>query len=232
MIKTSGAFMKTSFSAISVVILLLLSISAQAETRYISDVLVVTVRSNTTNNYEILTTLATASPVEILEDGKNFVKVRTQKGIEGYIRSQYLTKATPKATQIARLEKQKADLEEKLKAQQLKFQDASGLATSSQTIIEQLTTDLNQTMQQLEKVKKDYAQLKQQSEDVLSITTERDQLLEENSQNISQLQILQEENKSFHRSNMIQWFLAGGAVFLVGWLAGKTSRKKRGYGSF
>ncbi len=233
MIKTLGAFMKTSFCTLSAALLiLLLSFSAQAETRYISDVLVVTVRSNTTNNYKALTTLTTASPVEILKDGKSFVKVRTKKGIEGFIRSQYVTKAIPKATQIARLKNQKAALEDKLRKQQLEFQDATGLATSSQAIIEQLTADLNKTMKQLEKVNKDYTQLKDQSANVLSVTTERDQLLEENNQIISELQVLQEENESFHRSNMIQWFLAGGAVFLVGWLAGKTSRKKRSYGSF
>jgi len=218
-----------SISLVTAILLLTISISAYAETRYISDLLVVAVRSNKTNNYEALTTLISASPVEILEEDKTYVKVRTEKGIEGYIRKQYVTKAIPKAIQLAKLKKQKAALEAKLKQQQLEFQDASGLATSSQTTIEQLTSNLKTTEQELETIRKDYLQLKERSENVLNLTTERDQLLEENSQISSELAVLQEENKSFHRSNMIQWFLAGGGVFLVGWLVGKISRKKRGF---
>lgn len=222
--------MRSSIGSISIFFLiLLLTPAAHAETRYVSDQLVITVRSNKTDNYEVLETLITASPMEILDEDKTFVKVRTQKGIEGYVRKQYVTKAIPKSIQLAQLKKQKAALEEQLQKQQLEFQEAAGLATSSQTIIEKLTNDLKQTRQQLDKVSEDFAQLKKKSEDVINLTAERDQLLEENSQAMSELTVLQEENKSFHRSNMIQWFLAGGGVFLAGWLAGKVSKKKRGY---
>jgi SH3 domain protein len=209
-------------------LLLTFTTSGHAETRYISDLLVVTVRSGKSNNYQVLATLPTASPVEILEEDKTYVKVRTEKGIEGYVRKQYVSKAIPKSTQIAQLKKQKAALEKKLAKQRLELQEVSGLSTSSQTVIEQLTNDLKQSEQQLKSVNNDYTQLKKQSDNVINLTTERDQLLEENNQIISELQVLQEENKSFHRSNMIQWFLAGGGVFLVGWLVGKVSRKKRG----
>lgn len=219
----------TLSSFLTTCLLLIVAISAHAETRYVSDLLVVTVRSNKTDNYEVLETLVTASPVEILDEDKIYVKVRTNKGAEGYIRKQYITKAIPKSIQLAQLKKQKAALEDKLKSQQLEYQDATGLATSSQTTIEQLSNELKQSNQQLDKVNKEYSQLKKRSENVINLTTERDQLLEENTQIISELKILQEENKSFHRSNMIQWFLAGGGVFLVGWLAGKISRKKRGF---
>jgi len=224
--------MKTILSYLFTITLLLVALSANAETRYIADQLVVTVRSNQSNNYEVLEPLLTGSPVEILEEDKTFVKVRTSKGAEGFIRKQYVSKALPKSVQIARLKKQLAALEEKLQKQQLEFQDASGLATSSQTVIEQLNSDLAQTQKELDKIQKNYTQLKQQSENVINLTAERDQLQTENNQMASELMVLQEENKGFHRSNMIQWFLAGGGVFFGGWLVGKISRKKRGYGRF
>ncbi|NOY13410.1 MAG: TIGR04211 family SH3 domain-containing protein, partial [Deltaproteobacteria bacterium] len=113
-----------------------------------------------------------------------------------------------------------------------KVQKTSGVATASQSEIEQLTNDLKQTRQQLAKVRHDYEQLQKRSENVINLTTERDQLREENARTINELTVLREENKGFHRSNMIQWFLAGGGVFLIGWLIGKISRKKRGYGRF
>lgn len=210
-------------------VLLLGICPAYAETRYISDQLVVTVRSNKTSSYDILATLVTGSPIEILEEDPTYVKVKTTKGVVGYIKKQYVTKEIPKAVQLAELEKQKSELERQLKSQQMQYQDTSGLATSSQATIDQLTSELEQTQKQLDRVQQDYLKLEQRSGNVIALTTERDQLLEENSQITDELKVLQEENKSFHRSNMIQWFLAGGGVFFGGWLAGKVSRKKRGY---
>lgn len=221
-----------TISLLATALLLTVAVTTYADTRYISDQLVVTVRSNKTKIYTVLATLRTANPVEVLEEDANFLKIRTAKGVVGFIRKQYVTRTIPKAIQIAQLKKQQATLKKQLQQQQLKVQKTSGVATASQSEIEQLTNDLKQTRQQLEKVSRDYEQLKKRSENVINLTTERDQLREENARITSQLTVLQEENKGFHRSNMIQWFLAGGGVFLVGWLIGKISRKKRGYGRF
>ncbi len=212
--------------------LLFCSVTAWAETRYISDQLVVTVRTGPGNQYQILETLKTDSPIEILEESKEYVKGRTKKGTEGYILKQYVTTSLPKTIQINRLEKEKASLQQQLKNQQEERQQQAGLASSEKAKVTALSTDLQQVRGELETVSKEYAELKERSEGVLELTSERDQLLEENQRISGELSVLQEENKDFHRSNMIQWFLAGGGVFFFGWLIGKISRKKRGYGRF
>lgn len=219
-------------AGIFAVLFLALPIAALAETRYISDQLVVSVRSNTTRNYETLANLPTDTPVEVLSEDANFVKVRTPKGIVGYVTRQYITKQIPKPIQIAQLKKQKDALETKLKELQLDFQGANNLATSSQATLDQLNKELEQTHQQLTDISNKYDALQEQSENIINITTERDQLLEENSQVTNELQVLKEENATFLRTNMIQWFIAGGGVFFVGWLAGKMSRKKQRYSRF
>ena len=96
--------------------------AASAETRYVSDLLVITVRSAKGNNYETLETLITATPVEILEEDKTYVKVRTPKGNEGYILKQYITKELPKATQIKQLQGEITALQNKLDQQQQQYQ--------------------------------------------------------------------------------------------------------------
>lgn len=225
--------MKTSIHCFIYVGLIFgLSFSCYAETRYIADQLVVTVRSNKAQNYDVITTLLTDSPVEILEEDADFVKVRTAKGIEGYIKKQYVTKAIPKSLQIAELKTQKAALEQQLQKQRQSFQTASSAVSENESTIAELSAELEETKSTLEKVRQEYSDLQERSENVLNLTTERDQLLEENNQMQSELEVLQEENADFHRSNMIQWFLAGGGVFFGGWLAGKISRKKRGYSRF
>ena len=225
--------MKTSvLSLLTLTLLLIVSAVSFAETRYVIDQLVITVRSNKTDNYEILTTLRTASPVIILAEDTEYVKVRTSKGIEGYVRKQYVSKAIPKKIQIKQLQQQRATLESQLQQQRQEFQEKSGLAMSRLEQLETLSDDFKTTQLQLEQIKKDYDKLKKSSDNVVNLAAERDRLLEDNSRMTNELVVLQEENRNFHRSNMIQWFLAGGGVFLIGWLIGKISRKKRGYGQF
>jgi SH3 domain protein len=221
------------FIAVTVCCGLLISpVKSWAETRFISDQLVVTVRTGPGNQYQILETLKTDSPVEILEESKDYVKARTKKGTEGYVLKQYVTSKTPKTLQIARLEKELGSLQKKLTKLQEERQQQAGLASSEKAKVTALSTDLQQVREELETVSTEYAELKERSEGVLELTNERDQLLEQNQRITSELTVLQEENKDFHRSNMIQWFLAGGGVFFFGWLIGKISRKKRGYARF
>jgi len=212
---------------------ILLSLSAtiaSAETRYVTDMLIVTVRDTKGDNYKVLETLPTASPVEILDEDKVFVKVRTEKGTVGYISRQYITPEIPKKIVISRLQKQVGQLQGQLDAQKKYCQEQTELASSSRAEIEKTSTELETTQQQLEKVSKEFENLKERSKHVVELTAERDQLSDENNRLSSELSILKEENRSFHRSNIIQWFLAGGGVFFGGWIVGKISRKKRGFG--
>ncbi len=206
---------------------LFVTTSLYAETRYVSDQLIVTVRSGKGNQYKILETLPTATPVTVLEVDKDYIKVVTAKGTEGYIRSQYLMKSLPKSVQIKQLKKEIASSQQQLEAQQQKFQACQDESAAQKNQLAELSAQLDQMRQSLEKKEKEYKTLLSSSENVLGLTTENQQLVEENNLQNSELLVLREENQNFHRSNMIQWFLAGAGVFLGGWIIGKISRKKQ-----
>lgn len=212
---------------ISSLLFLLTTTSAYAETRYISDQLIVTVRSGKGNQYKILETIPTSTPVTVLEDGKTYVKVVTPKGTEGYIQAHYVSKAIPKSTQIKQLNNKIVDLQQQLTTQQQNFQGSQEETNAQKNQITQLSAQLNQTRQELEKASDAYNTLRSKSENVLNLGNENEQLIEKNNLLNSELLVLREENQKFHRSNMIQWFLAGGGVFLGGWIIGKISRKKQ-----
>ncbi len=220
----------SSISTILFLSLLLPTSALLAETRYIADQLVVNVRSNTGKDYKVLENLKTDTPVEVLIVDGPFVQVRTAKGTTGYIRSQFVSKNTPKPLRIAELKKKAARLQAQLENEQQRCRENSELATSGQGKINSLAKDLQQTRHELEKISSDYNSLQERSEDVINLTTAYDEQNEENNRLSRELAVLQEENKNFHRSNMIQWFLAGGSVFFCGWLAGKISRQKRRFG--
>ena len=209
-------------------IALLLPLSqAIAETRYVSDQLVVTVRSQKGNTYNALESLITDSPVEILDEDTTYVKVRTKKGTEGFIRKQYITKKLPKSIQIKRLQAELKQLKQALEKAQTSSEESLKSAYSQKSQVDELRENLNQTSQQLEKISTDYQRLLKDSENVLQVANANKQLAAQNKKINSELSILRDENQSFHRSNMIQWFLAGAGVFLGGWIIGKISRKKQ-----
>ncbi len=201
--------------------------SSYAETRYISDQLIVTVRSGKGNQYKILETLPTSTPVQILEDDKVYVKVVTPKGVEGYIRSQYVNKSTPKIIQIKQLNNEIMTLQQQLTIQQNDNKASRSEAIINKTKITELSSQLKQTQQRLDKVNSEYETLSNKSKNVLNLSTENEQLAEQSNLLNSELLVLREENQNFHRSNMIQWFLAGGGVFFGGWMIGKISRRKQ-----
>jgi SH3 domain protein len=199
--------------------------TATAETRYISDTLLVTVRSNTTDDYQVLGRLLSNAPVTILAEQGNFYQLRTADGIEGYVPKQYITADPPDTLIIEQLQAQIAALEEdkrQLQARYTELQHANADVAETADLVVQL----EETRTNLQRITEEYENLRASSADVLTLH-ENNQLLEEQNQSLNrEVQVLREENSSFHRSNMIQWFLAGAGVFLVGWLIGKVSRQK------
>ena len=87
---------------------------ARAETRYISDQLVVSLREQPQNNAETIVYLKTDAPVEVLEAGEEYLKVKTENGEIGYIQKHYLTKDTPKASIISRLTRDNKALQQRV----------------------------------------------------------------------------------------------------------------------
>jgi SH3 domain protein len=72
-----------------------------------------------------------------------------------------------------------------------------------------------------------YNTLLEQAGNVVEIAAERDQLQQINKKMETDVTALREKNDKLAESRMIKWFLAGGGVFLFGWIIGKISRKKR-----
>ena len=226
--------MKTFVRILSVICFIaVMATSGWADTRYVSDVLVITVRTGQGTNYQIIETLRTGAKVEVLEDGAKYLKVRTAKGNEGYALKQYISSATPKTMQINQLEAKLESLQAELAKQQEVAQSKIAEANASEEEKTSLTTQLEAARTNLHKVQDDYELLLKNSQNVMSLSEENEALIEQNKQLNNELVVLREENSDFHRSNMIQWFLAGGGVFFFGWLIGKISRKKkRGFSRF
>ena len=217
--------MKFFISSVVCLLVGLLATSAAADTRYISDVLVVTVRSNTTANHEVLERLTSNTPVTLLGEEGDFFHIRTPSGAEGYTLKQYITSEMPKEMIIEELRSEIDNLQADHAALQQRLRNLQE-SDSDQPTQADLLLQLEETRTNLNNISRQYEQLRESSADVIKLY-EDNQLLEEQNQRLSrEVDVLREENSSFHRTNMIQWFLAGAGVFFGGWLIGKVSRQK------
>jgi SH3 domain protein len=215
-----------------------LTLRAEADTRYVVDELVITLRQGKSTQHKILKTLKTGTPMEVLEEGPTYLKVRISDGTEGYVLRQYISSQPPKALRIkelelenralqkrmGELEKAKSKLEMQVDEIQAKYdREVSELTAESTNFEQSLELALNNQNEITEK----YNTLLSQSENVINIAAEKDRLLKENKILKAGIQDLRKENEKMANSKMIKWFLAGGGVFFFGWIIGKISRKKR-----
>jgi len=211
---------------------------AVADTRYVGDQLIITLRQGKSTKHKILKTLETGTPIEVLEEDGSYFKVRTTDGVEGYVLRQYVSSNPPKTQRIEELEmlnsslqkkisnlkETKSNLEMQLKTIQENYNQKFSEITAKSADMEQ---NLEQTLNNERTLAEKYDTLLAQTENVVEIAAERDQLLQKNKKMEADVTTLLNNNEKLANSRMIKWFLAGGGVFFFGWIIGKISRKKR-----
>ncbi|WP_298035996.1 TIGR04211 family SH3 domain-containing protein [uncultured Desulfuromonas sp.] len=207
------------------------AVPAAADTLYVSDQLVITLRQGKGTQYKILKSLKTGDPVEVLEEGERYLKVRARGGEEGYVLKQYLSRETPKTKVISRLEKEQQRLKDELAKARQRGDELTAQSRDSGARAKGLEQSLGQKEKDLGTLREQFEALQRKSADVVRISEERDSLETENTRLQVEAQSLRSENETLLRTGMIKWFLAGGGVFFIGWVVGKVSRKKR-RGSF
>jgi SH3 domain protein len=225
------------------VLCILLSIPAGpalADRRYVSDMLILTLREGPGNEYEVIRTLRTGTPIEVLEEGERYLRVRTEEGEEGWVAKQYITSDTPKPLIMAGLEKENERLEAKVqelqKKETLLLNQLKEAAQGHDANLKELEKDAEKYRQEvsrataeLEQITEKYDALLEQSKNVVAVAGERDRLQAENAKLVDEMNRLKKENTRLQRTRVIQWFLAGAGVLLIGLIAGRVTTKKRYY---
>jgi len=230
----------------SIVILLFalcipLSISAgpaHADRRYVSDMLILTLRQGPGSEYETIGALRTGMLVEVLEEGDKYLRVRTEEGEEGWVAKQYISTETPKPLIIAGLKQENNRLgtrvEELEKRQTLLLNQLKDAEQSHDAKVKEFEKDtenyrqeVSRTTTELKQITEKYHALLDQSKNVLELSSEHDRLQTENARLDAETNRLKKENARLQRTGMIRWFLAGAGVLLIGLLAGRVTRKKK-----
>ena len=91
-----------------------LSHEAFAEVQYVSDMLIISVREGQNPEDPALGYLPSATPVDVLEETDELMRIRTDDGLEGWVRKKFIIKDKPKAIIIQELNQQIEELENNL----------------------------------------------------------------------------------------------------------------------
>lgn len=203
-------------------ILLMIVPSSWAENVYVSENIRLTVRQDPGNDKKIISILMSGDQVEVVQHGEEWTRIKLSDGKTGWVLSRFLTNQIPSSLSLKMLEKKYAELVAQAGMPQedmLRFKEER----------QKLETDQKNCMKQMQALNESYETLKNDSADVLKLRTSYEEALSRaNIQSKKLEQIETDIGKKTFGENF-KWFLAGGGVFLAGFIVGSISRRKKSY---
>lgn len=209
-----------------------------AETRYITDVLLVNLREAPQANAPTIRLLRTGEALQVLDSRPGFLRVRTGQGEEGWVAEQYAAAEAPAAVVAARLQEEISRLRNRLRTLEedrdratAQLEAARRAQASSMAELQHelaaVRGEADQAARELQEVRQRYEHLLQASQNVAEVTEERDRLRVQTGELREAVGLLEAEKSALLRSWAVWWFLAGAGVLLLGWVLGALTRKKK-----
>lgn len=214
---------------------LFLATAAQAEVVYVTDQLVVLLRSEQGAG-EKIAKLFSDTPLQLLEKSGRFLKVRTQDGNEGWLEEQYTTTDPPQQviidsleTEIKRLEANITQLSKERGplGEQSRREQAQQLKPLEENVT-RLQAERNQLATRLQEMEAAYRDIREKSGNVVETADQLKRLQGQCSQLEVQNKLFREENESLKKKDYFYWFMAGAGVLFLGWLIGRIPRRRGG----
>ncbi|MGA7146550.1 MAG: TIGR04211 family SH3 domain-containing protein [Desulfobacterales bacterium] len=222
----------------TVFILAALIVSAHADTRYVSDMLVISVRDAPIQNASVLGYIKTPTAVDILEEQGDYLKIKTKDGLEGWVLAKYIVPEKPKTLIIEDLKKQIEELKKEgeiTKSKPNTLSDASSETTEKyENKIRELEEQVAKNQKLADKAGRDFMDLDKKYKALLLHSGNTDQLIKEmnrlkkaNTQLNAEITTLKKNTGSPLKSRKIQLFIAGAGVLLIGMMLGGAAKKKK-----
>lgn len=201
------------------------------EVRYVTDQLIIGLRQEPVDGSSPLEYLKSGMSVEVLEDLGRLVKVKAPSGQVGYVSAQYLVAELTRVP-VGPPDAERDRLRGQLSAEQKRVAELTAeveaLRGGGGAGGEVLRQQLLHAQQELEAAQRRYQELRDSSGDVTAVARERDQLQKEAARLTAEVETLREQTpRGTPVTDPLPWFLAGGGVFLAGWLTGRASQSRR-----
>ena len=203
------------------VLLLLVPMTGMAATKYVSDQLVITLRTGQGNQFAIIKTLPSGALLTILQEtNTGYTQVRTADGTEGWVRTQYLSDEPPAAEELAKAQDKLAKLQDKFSKVQQELSDLRKQKAQLDSEHTKLQNENKATTDELTKLEQIAAHPKQlQSENI--------ELHEKFAKMSDEFNLIKQENQVLKDRSKRNWFLAGALVVIIGIIIGLIIPKLR-----
>lgn len=182
------------------------------EIRYISDRQYVPLRAGQGTSFRIThrgLPSGTRLTVQESNDETGYSRVTTDRGITGWIKSQYLMDDQPARDRLQLLEGSASDL-------QTRLTELSDQLQQQETINAELSAQLTEVEQQRRLVSGELVELKKISGNALALDQQNRRLIEENEDLGSDLELTQAEVSRLRNSATNEAFLNGALAVLIG----------------
>ncbi|MBW2239448.1 MAG: TIGR04211 family SH3 domain-containing protein [Deltaproteobacteria bacterium] len=201
--------------------------SVFADTRYVSDELIISVRDGQNQDDNVLRYIKTGTAVNVLEEKGRYLRIKTEDGLEGWVQTQYIISEKPNARIIE-------DLRNEINEQDALSDKLLAKKTINEIRIRELKQEVNINQENTAKAKSELIELNKKYKKLLSNSETTDELitkLEKSKQLDSKLQAeisnLKKGSQNPLKSSMIQPFLAGAGVLIVGFILGRLARRRK-----
>jgi SH3 domain protein len=191
-----------------------------AETRYVTDLLKLPLRTGPSTEYKILALIVSGQQLEVVEPGENWSLVRLDNGKEGYVLNRYLVAQPTSAVRLKELQSKYTVLK----------QQADALIEENNRFKEEnktFKTSLDSSEKARNKLDTDYKELKASAAEFLSLKKNYQEVSTRLAEQTKRANALDKELSGLEMNQYIKWFLAGSGVLLVGFIIGFSAKRGR-----
>ena len=202
--------------------LILVAATAIGQTRYVSDQLVITVRSGPSTDNTIMANLRSGDAVDVLQDDgeTGYTRVRAENGTEGWVLSRYLVAIPISQDRLVITERDLAEAQVRI----------AMLESSVATLTEELEVT-GQRRAEAETANAaltiDLADIREASQNVLSVRDENENLRRSLNARNGEVDQLRIENELLDSRSTRDWFLVGAGVLFAGIVVGLVAPRLR-----
>ena len=226
------------FLFIFVIILTATIKSVFADTRYVSDELIISVRDGQNQDDNVLGNIRTGTAINVLEEKGRYLRIKTEDGLEGWVQTQYIISEKPNGRIIEDLRNEINDLNKKVESSKNGQGSLSDKLLVTKQIYEvrirELEQEVNINQKNTAKAKSELIELNKKYKKLLSNSENADELIRklEKSKKLdsklkTEISNLKKDSQNPLKSSIIQPFLAGAGVFIVGFILGGLARRMK-----
>ncbi|MBI3560275.1 MAG: TIGR04211 family SH3 domain-containing protein [Gammaproteobacteria bacterium] len=192
-----------------------------AKSKYISDELIVTIRTGQGNHTPIIKTIKSGDRIEILEETETgYSRIKTSDGTEGWIRTQFISDEPVAAQKLAKLQEKFNQLDDSNQALKKENKELKTDKTKAEETLAKLQTELASSQKELTHLGKVAA-------NPLILDKENKDMHEKLTSMSTELEMLRNEHQVVKDRSRQNWFMAGAGVIILGMLIGLIIPKFR-----